>query len=308
MANSDKKPHLPGHIQAAIERNLQVQNRDAQGRPADSAGVPWKGRDLSGPGIDGSENPLHAFDTDTGLASPAWLDVIEKFKAGQVTERDVVRELPKVRVFAAVLPTVAETETHTHHRPDGSSFTVESDKAADVSLVSLQAADGRQALPVFSSIPLLTAWHSKARPVAVWLPRACLSAVDEGNDLVVIDPGAELTFVLRRPAVWALAQQKDWVPSYEDQELAESLNDISTLVPGMQQLMLGPGRGVGTTTTSGTRLAGGGSGPELALIAQPQENLDESSIKLMLATLESLIEDHPQLSRKADTVEIILGA
>src|SRR5699024_3338843 len=50
------KPQLPGHIQAAIDRNLARQNRDAFGRPADSAGTTWTGRDLSGTGIEGSAN------------------------------------------------------------------------------------------------------------------------------------------------------------------------------------------------------------------------------------------------------------
>ena len=41
----------------------------------------------------------------------------------------------------------------------GKICTVESDKEADVALISLKAADGRGALPVFTSIPKLTAWH-----------------------------------------------------------------------------------------------------------------------------------------------------
>src|SRR5699024_11246075 len=116
--------------------------------------------------------------------------------------------LEKIRVFAAVVPTVAETSSQTHVDDHGHEHTVESDKESDVALVSLTSADGRGALPVFTSIPRLTAWHKDARPVAVWMPRACLSAVDEGNELVVIDPGATLTYVVRRPEDYALAQQQ----------------------------------------------------------------------------------------------------
>ena len=50
---------LPGHIVALLQR----QNRDGEGRAADSAGITWQGRDLSGEG-----NPLHTFDGDDGLA------------------------------------------------------------------------------------------------------------------------------------------------------------------------------------------------------------------------------------------------
>lgn len=301
------KPQLPGHIQAAIDRNLARQNRDAFGRPADSAGTSWEGRDLASAGIDGSTNPLHAFDTDDGLESDAWTKVSQDLVDGNADEKDVFRVLENLRVFAAVIPTVAETVTHTHTDEHGDEHSIDSDKEADVALVSLKAADGRGALPVFTSIPKLTEWHQGARPVAVWMPRACLSAVDEGNELVVIDPGATVTYVVRRPEVYALAQQKPWTPSYEDVEIAQELSALTELIPGLAQLAMAPGRGVATQTIQGHVIAGGGAGPELALVATPQDPHDTVGNKLMLATLESLIADIPLLAERADTVEIVLG-
>ncbi|OAV51527.1 SseB family protein [Enteractinococcus helveticum] len=302
------KPQLPGHIQAAIDRNLARQNRDAFGRPADSAGTTWAGRDLSGAGIEGSANPLHAFDTDDGLEDEAWTKVSQDLLDGNADEKDVFNVLQNIRVFAAVVPTVAETTHETRVDQHGKEFTVESDKEADVALVSLKAADGRGALPVFTSIPKLTAWHKNARPVAVWMPRACLSAVDEGNELVVIDPGAHLTYVVRRPEVYALAQQRTWTPSYEDVEIAQALSELTDLVPGLGQLAMAPGRGVGTQTENGNVIAGGGAGPELALVATPADPSDSVGSKLMLSTLQSLIADVPILAERADTVEIVLGS
>lgn len=302
------KPQLPGHIQAAIDRNLARQNRDAFGRPADSAGTTWTGRDLSGTGIEGSANPLHAFDTDDGLEDEAWTKISQDLLDGNADEKDVFNVLQNIRVFAAVVPTVAETTLETRVDQHGKEFTVESDKEADVALISLKAADGRGALPVFTSIPKLTAWHKDARPVAAWMPRACLSAVDEGNELVVIDPGAHLTYVVRRPEVYALAQQKAWTPSYEDVEIAQALSELTDLVPGLGQLAMAPGRGVGTQTEDGSVIAGGGAGPELALVATPADPSDTVGSKLMLSTLQSLIADVPILAERADTVEIVLGS
>lgn len=302
------KPQLPGHIQAAIDRNLARQNRDAFGRPADSAGATWEGRDLSGPGIDGSTNPLHAFDTDDGLADDAWTKVSQDLIDGIADEKDVFKVLEKIRVFAAVVPTVAETSHHTHVNHNGHEHTVESDKESDVALVSLTSADDRGALPVFTSIPKLTAWHKEARPVAVWMPRACLSAVDEGNELVVVDPGATLTYVVRRPAVYALAQQQQWTPAYEDVQIAQELSELTDLIPGLAQLAMAPGRGVATQTTDGTVVAGGGAGPELALVATPNDPSDTIGNKLMLSTLQTLIAEQELLAQRADTVEIMLGS
>lgn len=303
--HSGAERHLPGHIQAAIDRNLARQHRDDQGRPADSAGVAWEGRDLSGPGIEGSANPLHAFDHDDGTADPAWAAVLGRLAQGEADEADVVRTLSRMRVFAAVVPTVAETSEHEHSGHDHEhGETLHGDKAADVALVSLQSRDGRRALPVFTSVPALTSWNPQARPVAAWMPRACLSAVDEGNELVVVDPGAETTFVVRRPAVWALGQQQDWTPSYQDPSLARAVGSVVDLVPGLERIGLAPGAGVATQTASGQVLPGGGAGPELKIVAFPEPGMDEAGLRLMAATLQQLLGEIPTLTERADSVEI----
>lgn len=299
MTEPDRERHLPGHIEAAIQRSLARQHQDDAGRPADSAGVAWEGRDLSGAGIEGSANPLHAFDTDDGTADPAWGPVLDRLAAGQSGEAEVVDTLSRMRVFAAVLPTVAEHDEHG------------GDKEADVALVTLKAPDGRAALPVFTNVPALTAWHPDARPVATWMPRACLSAVDEGAELVVVDPAADRTFVVRRPAVWALAQQRAWIPSYQDTELAGELASVVDLVPGLERIALTPGTGVASRTASGVVLPGGGSGPELRLVAYPDAGLttagDEASLRLMAATLQQVLGGVPALAERADSVEITVG-
>ncbi|GAA4769740.1 SseB family protein [Citricoccus nitrophenolicus] len=303
MTGDDAGRHLPGHIQAAINRNLErqppQQHWDDAGRPADTAGVAWEGRDLSGGGVDGSANPLHAFDTDDGTADPAWDPVLDRLAAGEAGEPAVVDTLSRMRVFAAVVPTVAEHDEHG------------GDKEADVAIVTLTAPDGRTALPVFTNVPALTAWHPQARPVATWMPRACLSAVDEGAELVVVDPAAERTFVVRRPAVWALAQQHSWTPAYADEELAGELAAVVDLVPGLDRIGLAPGSGVASRTASGTVLPGGGSGPELRLVAYPDATMtaaqDEAGLRLMAATLQQVLGEVPALKEKADSVEITVS-
>ncbi|NUL48908.1 SseB family protein [Cellulosimicrobium funkei] len=303
MTGPDSGRHLPGHIQAALNRNLERQgpphHRDDAGRPADSAGVAWEGRDLSGGGIDGSANPLHAFDADDGTADPAWGAVLDRLAAGAAGEPEVVDTLSRMRVFAAVVPTVVEHDEHG------------GDKEADVAIVTLKAPDGRTALPVFTNVPALTAWHPQARPVATWMPRACLSAVDEGAELVVVDPAAERTFVVRRPAVWALAQQRHWTPSYADEALAGELAAVVDLVPGLDRIGLAPGSGVASRTAAGTVLPGGGSGPELRLVAYPDAELttaaDEAGLRLMAATLQQVLAEVPSLAERADSVEITVS-
>jgi hypothetical protein len=62
-----------------------------------------------------------------------------------------------------------------------------SDKEAEMSVVLLQAPDGRRALLAFSGLDALQAWQSSARPVPVTLDRAAQTARAEGAAAVLVD-------------------------------------------------------------------------------------------------------------------------
>ncbi len=198
--------HLPGHIAAALA---------GAGGATDSAGQPWAGRSLSGDAA-----KIHNFEDDDGTADAGYLAAVADLAAGTGDEAAVVAALATARVFVPIVAQLAE-EGEAVTRPQGNKphgDELHSDKQADMALVTLKAPDGRTAMPVFTSAASLQAWHKEARPVAVYAARAALSAVAEGAELLVLDPGSELTFVVRRPAVWALAQQQPWTPSYADPE------------------------------------------------------------------------------------------
>ena len=132
--------------------------------------------------------------------------------------------------------------------------------------------------------------------------------MDEGNELVVVDPGATLTYVVRRPAVYALAQQQQWTPAYEDVQIAQELSRIDRPYTGPSPACHGTRPRSRNATTDGTVVAGGGAGPELALVATPNDPSDTIGNKLMLSTLQTLIADQELLAQRADTVEIMLGS
>ncbi|HEY1156252.1 MAG TPA: SseB family protein, partial [Arthrobacter sp.] len=185
---------LPGHIAAALA---------GAGGATDSAGQPWAGRSLTG-----DDAKIHNFEDDDGTADAGYLAAVAALREGRGGEEEVVASLATARVFIPIVAQLAEEEETAHG--------LHADKQADMALVTLKAADGRTALPAFTSAAALSAWHPEARPVAVYAARAALSAVAEGAELLVLDPGADVTFVVRRPGVWALAKQHDWIPSYED--------------------------------------------------------------------------------------------
>lgn len=297
---------LPAHIGNLLARQPRSPGSNSAGPntpdstsagasvPADSAGIPWAGRDLSGEG-----NPLHTFDGDDGLTPPAMAAARERFIAGEAEEAQFVNALLGQRLFVPVLATGAADAEH-------------GDSEADISLVSLTAPDGRRAMPAFSSVEALTAWHTEARPVAAEAERVMLAALAEEAELVVLDPGgaqlrSPLTYVIRRPAVEALAQAQRWTPSYADAELAQALAEVPDQCPGVAQLLLKPHRGIVTETGSGTRVLGGGHGPELSLGVVTEPGTDAVGQRLALAAVEAAVSEVEMLRRRADSLHIELA-
>ena len=52
----------------------------------------------------------------------------------------------------------------------------------------------------------MSRWDAAARPVPADGVRTAVAASADDTDLIVIDPGSDTEFVIRRPAVWAIAQ------------------------------------------------------------------------------------------------------
>ena len=285
--------HLPAHIAAALAGNT-----------ADSAGQVWKGRDLSGEG-----NPLHNFDDDDGAAPFAYTDAVNRLLAGTSDETGVLAALAGVRLFVPVVAQLAGEADGDAHPPADHGHGgggPGGDKEADMALVTLKAPDGRTALPVFSSAAALTAWHPDARPVAVYAPRAALSAVADGAELLVIDPGAHFTFVVRRPAMWALAQQLQWLPAYSDPNVADLVAQITSEEPAILRVALGPGSGVPARAADGTLASGGGSGPEVRLQITLRDGLAEEAVRTVVKQLQDRLRANTEFVERVDSLEVVL--
>jgi hypothetical protein len=56
-------------------------------------------------------------------------------------------------------------------------------------------------------------WNKDARPVPTDAIRVCLAAASQLSTRVVIDPGSETEFVIRRPAIARIAQSLEWQPA-----------------------------------------------------------------------------------------------
>lgn len=175
-------------------------------RFADSAGVPWEGRGFE----------PNAFAGDDGKADQKLIDAIIRLQAGTGTQVQVIDAFRKARVLIPLLANLGEAGEGAHGQ------TV--DKSADLSIVTVETPDQQNALPVFSSVAAMNAWNPVARPVPHSAPKAALAAAAEGNTRIVLDPGSPTEFVIRRPAIEAIAKEIPWTPSYDDPEVAAAFD------------------------------------------------------------------------------------
>ena len=164
-------------------------------RLSDSAGVPWDGRELE-------EN---RFAGDDGSAPKEFVTAISGFRSGDLGQADVVDALRVSRLLVPLLAQLGESEIGANG--------LKVDKSAELSIVTVKAPDDQDALVVFSSVAAMQRWNPCARPVPTDAIRVCLAAASQLSTRVVIDPGSETEFVIRRPAIARIAQSLDWQPA-----------------------------------------------------------------------------------------------
>ncbi|WP_298459798.1 SseB family protein [uncultured Cellulomonas sp.] len=185
--------------------------------------------------------PSSPFAGDDGTADPALVDALRRYAAGTGGLGDVVQALAPTRVLVPMLAQLEVADVVVH---EGHEHTV--DKEASAGIVAVRTPDGRTAMPVFSCVAALNAWHPDARPVPSDVPRAALSAVGEGWEVVVLDPAGPVTAVLPRPAVWALARGERWHPAVVDgvvdREVAAAVADAVHGVPAVVEARAEAGR------------------------------------------------------------------
>ena len=163
--------------------------------------MPWSGRELTSTGFDG----------DLGEADTGLLAALDDPQDETVLMRAVARA--RLLVPIVVVP-----------REGDRSGEPQAEKSTDMAVVTLTAPDGQRAFPVFSSLAMLSAWDHFARPSPVTSSRAAQSAVTERCDVMLLDWGSVHERVLRPSMVWALAQQRDWLPAHADPFVAQALS------------------------------------------------------------------------------------
>lgn len=245
--------------------------------PGDSAGVPWEGRSFE-------SNP-HA--SDDGSADPALLDALLRFRAGEGNQVEVVDAFRSARVLIPLVAAKGEEGM----APSG----LVVDKTQELSIVTVAAPDGRTVQPVFSSVDAMRTWDAAARPIPVEAVRAALAASSEDTDLIVLDPTSETEFVIRRPAVWAIAQEEAWEPSFLSPAVFTALQESVAHELAVVDVAVAPG-------DPDARLRG----PELVVILDLVDGLEREVLDAVLARLAQRWSADDRIAVLADSLTVKL--
>ena len=176
-------------------------------RFTDSAGTPWEGRSFDS----------NSFADDDGSAPPELIEAIAAFRAGEVGAEAVIDQIRVSRLLVPLLANIGESEIGAHGQ--------NVDKSAELSIVTVKSPDDQDSLVVFSSVEAMGRWNKASRPVPTDAIRIALAAASQMSTRVVLDPGSDTEFVVRRPSIAKIAQSLPWLPPERNDAVLKVLQD-----------------------------------------------------------------------------------
>ncbi|MBG6107797.1 SseB family protein [Frigoribacterium sp. CG_9.8] len=252
---------------------------DSAGQAAtDSAGQPWQGRQFE----------HRSASDDDGSAPEALMLALAQFSAGTLGQAGVVDTIRDSRMLIPLVAHLGESDIGAH------SLMV--DKSAELSIVTVAGPDGRNVMPVFSSVEAMRRWNPTARPVPADAVRVALAAASEGTELVVLDPTSPTEFVIRRPALWAIAQSQPWIPSYLDAGILSEFRAAARSERAVTAVTL-------ETGDADARL----TGPELVVNLALTPGLDQAELDALLTRLQERWTASPAIAARVDSLSVRLG-
>ena len=143
--------------------------------------------------------PDPGFADDDGSADPSVTAALAAYDADpHGRNAATLAMLQDSRVLVPVLAVLGEVE----YDEKGLAH----DKTSDMATVLITGQDGRTALLAFTSQQALTAWNADARPVAVSLRKAALSAIQDGADALLVDVAGPVMFPIEGDDLRALGE------------------------------------------------------------------------------------------------------
>lgn len=246
-------------------------------RFTDSAGTPWEGRSFD----------KNSFADDDGRASPELVEAIASFRVGKLGAEAVVDQIRVSRLLVPLLANLGESEVGAHGQ--------KVDKSAELSIVTVKSPDDQDSLVVFSSVEAMTEWNKASRPVPTDAIRVALAAASQMSTRVVLDPGSETEFVIRRPAIAKIAQSLPWLPPERNPSVLSVLDESITgesLVVGFEA----------STADPESRLLGA----ELQVSLQLQPKAEPGLVRDLIERVSSKWSKSEEFATSVDSVAIKL--
>lgn len=186
---------------------------------------------------------------DDGTADPRLAAALAAYAddpAADGAQAGVLAALPGARLLVPVIAVLGEAETS----PGG----LRREKTSEMAVPTIQAPDGRRALPAFTSVESLALWRPDARPVAVPLHQALQAVAHERADTLLIDMAGPVTYALAGPALHALASGRDHLDPLTDPAVADAVRNVVAAEPRVLRAHLVPGGAMETDGTLGVVL------------------------------------------------------
>ena len=246
---------------------------------ADSAGQPWAGRHFE----------TNTSSDDDGSAPEHLIEALRRFRARELGEAEVVDALRDSRLLVPLVAHLGEAGTNDHGHVV--------DKSQELAIVTVTGPDGRTVLPVFTSVAAMSHWNPKARPVPAEALRVAVAAASEQTDVVILDPTSTTEFAIRRPALWAIAQNERWIPSYLDEQVLAAFVAGAAGEPAVAAVQLEAG-------DPDARLAG----PELVLRLELAPGLGAEALAQLLERLQQRWSASEVIAERVDSMRVTLVA
>jgi hypothetical protein len=179
--------------------------------------------------------PDPGFAGDDGRADPGLRAALALDPGDPAYLPRLLAALHTARVLAPVVALLGESGT--------SATGLRVDKSADIAVPVLVDADEARALPVFSDLAALAAWHRDARPVPVEGSRAAQVALAEDAVALVVDVAGPVTATLPLPELRALAEGRGRCPAWEDPAVAAAVGEVLDTEPAARAAHLDPWAG-----------------------------------------------------------------
>ncbi|OPF80014.1 hypothetical protein VT50_0214905 [Streptomyces antioxidans] len=185
--------------------------------------------------------PDPGFSGDDGSADPRLTAALAAWADDRSAEPEVLAALADARLLVPVVAILGEAEVvESASRGASAEGGLRREKSSDMAVPTLQAPDGRRALPAFTSLETLARWRPDARPVAVPLRQALEATAHEKADTLVLDLAGPVPYQLTGPALLALAEGRTSADPLADPAVAEAVRTVLAAEPEVRRAHLAP--------------------------------------------------------------------